>query len=249
MGSEMTTFLKITSKMTMPSLSLIFIMMTTILSLTTSSSHREMTVEVMPGTEDCFFDVVEYGNSLTVEYIVLDGGHGDLDINFRIVSPDGSDVVNNVKSRNGIHKNHGVGAPGDYKVCLDNTFSFISSKTVYFKITNTEEKDDPIENNIGKTDIEYDLKVLDIDDTLRNIKLKISAALYLQKAKRMFDAKDRNLAENNFERVNFVSTVQVLFMICAGIVQLVMVKSLFDVHRTDRKSNGNLLKKLLRMFL
>merc|ERR1719348_1337678 len=99
-------------------------------SIIASSSHREMTVEVMPGTEDCYFDVVEYANSLTVEYIVLDGGHGDLDINFRIVSPDGTDVVNNVKSRNGIHKNHGVGAPGDYKVCLDNTFSYISSKTV-----------------------------------------------------------------------------------------------------------------------
>merc|ERR1719348_449700 len=218
-------------------------------SIIASSSHREMTVEVMPGTEDCFFDVVEYGNSLTVEYIVLDGGHGDLDINFRIVSPDESDLINDVKGRNGVHKNLGAGVPGDYKVCLDNTFSFISSKTVYFKITNAEEKEDPIENNIGINDIEYDLKVLDIDDKLRNIKLMISAALYLQKAKRMFDAKDRNLAENNYERVNFVSTVQVLFMICAGIVQLVMVKSLFDVHRTDRKSNGNLLKKLLRMFL
>ena len=36
------------------------------------------------------------------------------------------------------------------------------------------------------------------------------------------------MAEHNFERVNFWSTVQVAGMLLAGVVQVILVRSLFD---------------------
>ena len=48
------------------------------------SFEREMTVEVPAGAEECFFESVEQGQILEVEYQVIDGGQqNELEINFR----------------------------------------------------------------------------------------------------------------------------------------------------------------------
>ena len=48
------------------------------------SVEREMTVEVPAGAEECFFETVEQGQILEVEYQVIDGGQqNELEINFR----------------------------------------------------------------------------------------------------------------------------------------------------------------------
>lgn len=46
--------------------------------------EREMTVEVPAGAEECFFESVELGQILEVEYQVIDGGQqNELEINFK----------------------------------------------------------------------------------------------------------------------------------------------------------------------
>jgi len=44
--------------------------------------EREMTTPIEPGTKDCFYQYVKAGETLDIEYQVIDGGHGDLDIRF-----------------------------------------------------------------------------------------------------------------------------------------------------------------------
>lgn len=44
--------------------------------------EREMTTPVEPGSKDCFYQYVKAGETLDIEYQVIDGGHGDLDIRF-----------------------------------------------------------------------------------------------------------------------------------------------------------------------
>ena len=46
--------------------------------------EREMTVEVPAGAEECFFEAVQQGQILEVEYQVIDGGQqNELEINFK----------------------------------------------------------------------------------------------------------------------------------------------------------------------
>ena len=67
---------------------------------------------------------------------------------------------------------------GDYKICFDNKFSYISSKTVYFEILNTNEEEeyDDFAGIFGDEEIseEYlDLQVSDIEVQLNKIKSEI----------------------------------------------------------------------------
>lgn len=44
--------------------------------------EREMTTSIEPGAKDCFYQYIKAGETLDIEYQVIDGGHGDLDIRF-----------------------------------------------------------------------------------------------------------------------------------------------------------------------
>ena len=68
--------------------------------------EREMTVNIEAGKEECFYEDVAAGNTLTVEYQVIDGGSGqlsELDINFRIVNSQGQPIFAEFKKPDGAH--------------------------------------------------------------------------------------------------------------------------------------------------
>merc|ERR1712226_125145 len=109
-----------------------------------AASALELTVEVRPRTEECFFAPVSLDDELTVEYQVVDsrgagGQFGDLDINFRIVAPRNYTemavpiLIIEYKKERGRHTYNGT-RWGDYKVCLDNKHSYLNSKTVFLSI-------------------------------------------------------------------------------------------------------------------
>lgn len=198
---------------------------------------REMTVTVAAGKEECFFETVIKGNTLTVEYQVIDGGNtlnqlGDLDINFRITSPRGQPLVAEFKKMDGAHS-HVIEELGDYKICFDNQYSYLASKTVYFELVNENEDEDYddlagiFEDDDTYTDY-YEVQVSDIEAKLKKIKEDIAKARHLQDLIRVTDLKDRSVMEHNFERVNFMSTFYVIVLIVAGLAQVVLVRSLFD---------------------
>lgn len=66
----------------------------------------------------------------------------------------------------------------------------------------------------------------------------------LEKAQRIqnlfkaYEIIDRNLMEHNFERVNFWSLVNISLMVCVGVIQVVMIRSLFE----DRSKIGRVLR-------
>ena len=150
------------------------------------SVEREMTVHVDPGKEECFFESVPASNTLTVEYQVIDGGSGqmaELDINFRIVNPKGQPIFAEFKKPDGSHTYKSEVSVdtnssfesllffqeiGDYKICFDNKFSYLSSKTVYFEIFNINEEEE-YDDLAGIFDDEelpeeyYDVQVSDIE--------------------------------------------------------------------------------------
>lgn len=47
--------------------------------------EREMTTSIEAGSKDCFYQYIKSGETIDIEYQVIDGGHGDLDIRFSFV--------------------------------------------------------------------------------------------------------------------------------------------------------------------
>ena len=81
----------------------------------------------------------------------------------------------------------------------------------------------------------YDIHVQDIKDSVAKVRSQLLQAQMYQDQIRNFEARDRNTAENNYERVNFWSAVHIVLLMLTGIVQVIMVRSLFDEKSTLRR--------------
>jgi len=157
---------------------------------------------------------------------VVDGGpRNEMSISFQLFRPDGVPLVaDNLKSDNAHRVT--VSAAGDYKLCFDNSASRFSSKVVFFDLIIERDSDDGDEEEdeedeeekeqlkrifgANPTDADvYDMKVEDILDALRAIKDKMTRSRRFQDQIRSFESRDRSVAEHNFERVNFYSTMHV----------------------------------------
>lgn len=141
--------------------------------------------------------------------------------------------------------NHRIEAliEGDYKFCFDNTFSAYNVKTVFFEIVVERDDDENIEfeetDNL-RHDQAYELLLQDIRETVTRVQTHVNKVKHLQKTVSTNEARDRYIAEENFTKVNSFSVVQVVIMIMVGIVQVVMVRSLFE----DNSKVNRILRKI-----
>lgn len=199
-----------------------------------------MTVSIAAGSKDCFYHQAKAGELIDIEYQVIDGGHGDLDITFELIEPTGRVIFADFKKSDNIHR-HDVGLDGDYKFCFDNTFSSFNKKTVFFELIiekedeNTEEQwnNDLFE---GLTPEEFvDMKVQDIHDAIATVRNHLAKARQIQDILRSYEARDRNQAEANHFKVNAWSFFQIILMFGVGSLQVIMVRSLFDTNSKVHK--------------
>lgn len=100
----------------------------------------DLTVHIEPGDRACFYEYVKPGQVIDIEYQVIDGGHGDLDVSFELQNPSGYHLVREYKKSDNIHR-VSVTIEGDHEFCFDNSFSTFSQKTVYFEIIIESEGD------------------------------------------------------------------------------------------------------------
>ncbi|XP_022307244.2 protein SpAN-like [Crassostrea virginica] len=194
----------------------------------------DLTVDVKPGHEECFYEEIKKPTSLEVEYQVIDGG--DLDINFMVTSPHGRIMVSELMKSDAVHKLDALDL-GVYKVCFDNTFSHFARKLVFFEIiTGDEDEDEDDDKKDWKAAQEelasiVDMTLEDFKKLLDNVNNNLDTARSDQQVLRNYEARDRNTQENNFQRVNFLSGVQVFIMLSVALTQVLLIRSLFD----DRK--------------
>ena len=74
-----------------------------------------------------------------------------------------------------------------------------------------------------------------IDSSLRK-------AINIQDQIRVTDLKDRSVAEHNFERVNFMSIFYLIVLVTSGLIQVILLRSLFD----DKSMVNTLWSKMLK---
>lgn len=222
------------------------------------SYDREMTVTIDAGKRECFYHFVDSGEIIDIEYQVktvhlrsdnipnqfsvfqvIDGGHGDLDINFDLSDPNKRILYADFKKPDNLHR-HEVKLPGDYAFCFDNTISHLNKKTVFFELIIEREGE---ENRKDENDLYeglrpeevYDLQVQDIQDSIHTVRAHLTKARQVQEVLRSHEARDRNLVEENYYKVNVWSAFQVLAMMLVGAVQVIMLRSLFDANSKVNK--------------
>ncbi|KAJ8979918.1 hypothetical protein NQ317_003660 [Molorchus minor] len=135
---------------------------------------------------------------------------------------------------------------GDYKFCFDNTFSSFNTKTVFFELSiEGDSQGWDSEENIDfvQADQIYELKMQDVHEVVNNIRNHITKIRHLQELIKSSETRDRNIAEENYFKVNTYSFLQFLLMIAVGLVQVVMVRSLFDDQSKVNKIWKNFEKK------
>ena len=198
-----------------------------------SGFSSQLTVEVEPGREECYYQVLDLGQSLTLDYQVLDtsGEIASLDIDFNLSLPSGEPIVVQYRREAGRHSFPGGNYQvGDYRICFNNKFSVLSSKLVLFEVTvdKEEEADRGGRRGLGEGQ-DYQETAEELDNILYNIRQLVVAASIDQTRMLVWNAKDRRLADRKIKRVNNMSFVIVSFIIIGGLLQVFMIKRLFEV--------------------
>lgn len=177
---------------------------------------------------------------LKPSFKVIDGGQGDLDINFEL-SHNGRMIFVDYKKSDNVHRYEKPHSGGEFKICFDNTISHFNTKTVFFEMI-IEDPNNPQEDNDVFNDMEglspeefYEMKVQDIQDIIHNVKSRMGKARQLQDLLRSYEARDRNLAELNCSRVNVFSGLLISLMVSVGILQVFMIKSLFETDPKQKR--------------
>ncbi|KAG6932590.1 transmembrane p24 trafficking protein 5 [Chelydra serpentina] len=196
------------------------------------SLDSDFTFTLPAGRKECFFQTMRQGASLEVEYQVLDGA--GLDVDFYLESPRGEILVFHQRKSDGVHTVETE--DGDYMFCFDNTFSTISEKMIFFELildNMGEGEQEDWKKYITGTDM-LDMKLEDILESINSVKTRLSKSLQIQTLLRAFEARDRNIQESNFDRVNFWSMVNLGIMVVVSAVQVYLLKSLFEDKRKSR---------------
>ncbi|XP_071751696.1 transmembrane emp24 domain-containing protein 5 [Centroberyx gerrardi] len=205
-----------------------------VLAAFSQSLDSDFTFTLPAGRKECFYQTMKKDASLEIEYQVLDGA--GLDVDFHISSPSGHVLFSDYRKSDGVHTVETE--DGDYMFCFDNTFSAVSEKIIFFELildnmdSEAEEPEDWKEYVHG-TDM-LDMKLEDIMDTINSVKARLGKSVQIQTVLRAFEARDRNLQESNFDRVNMWSFTNLIVMVLVSAVQVYLVRSLFDDKKKVR---------------
>uniref|UniRef100_A0A8C9TZE3 Phosphatidylinositol glycan anchor biosynthesis, class C n=1 Tax=Scleropages formosus TaxID=113540 RepID=A0A8C9TZE3_SCLFO len=198
------------------------------------SLDSDFTFTLPAGRKECFYQTMRKDASLEIEYQVLDGA--GLDVDFSLYSPSGNMLIADYRKSDGVHTVETE--DGDYMFCFDNTFSAVSEKIIFFELIldnmeDLEGGDPDWKEYVHGTDM-LDMKLEDIMDTINSVKARLGKSLQIQTVLRAFEARDRNLQESNYERVNLWSCTNLIVMVVVSGVQVYLLRSLFDDKRKSR---------------
>jgi len=220
------------------------LMMSVINTMYGKSSHRQMTVSVAAGTEDCFYlPEIKPGQSIDVEYQVTSSSTatGQNDITARLWSPlpESQLLYENHMQTEG-SKMIDAENEGDYKFCLDNMVSTWTDKMVWFEVAVSDPQDDyeddymededweEVRANNEDTESLFEMKMEDIKKSVHDVRISVGKMRHYQFMVGAQMSKDSHQVGMNLERINFWSVIHLLIMISVGFIQVYMVRQLFD---------------------
>ncbi|KFO32784.1 Transmembrane emp24 domain-containing protein 5 [Fukomys damarensis] len=181
----------------------------------------DLTFTLPAGQEECFHSRALKA-SLEVQHQVLDGAGADFD--FHLASPGGKTLVFEQRKPDRVHTVETE--VGDCMFCFDNAFGTISEKVLFFELIlgnmgeQAQEQEDWKKDIIG-TDI-LEMKLEDIRESINSIVSRVSKSIHVQTLPSANEAHDRSMQENNFDRVNSWSTVNLDVIVLVSATQVYM---------------------------
>jgi protein ERP2 len=208
-----------------------------------SSINTEFSVVVEAGSRECFYQNLKEGLEIYFDYQVIQGG--ELDITFWLNSPSNRILITDLKKDLGQHK-FKTEENGEFRFCFDNSFSRFAQKQVFFYMYSPDHFIDP---DFPLSDLELKATQVDpsseLDTTIEYFNQRFTLvqdnlehAQRLQAQFKMYEHVDRFVMENNYASVNFWSIINICLMIGVGVVQVVMIRSLFE----DKSKIGRALR-------
>ena len=175
---------------------------------------------------ECFYEHFETGSQMEVQYQVLTGG--ELDINFMVKNPQGAFIVID-------HSSEGwwpldIDETGEYAICLDNTLSRLSSRLVFLSMITTAGTTDM---DLRESEATVDPVAEEMTQKVNRIELKLSKVVSMQHYFRAREARHRIMAESNSSKVFWWSMLECVLMVTSGLIQVVVIRSLFRTRRKD----------------
>ncbi|KAL7845162.1 hypothetical protein AOLI_G00233540 [Acnodon oligacanthus] len=198
-------------------------------------TDSELTFVLPAGHTECFFQSAPRNGTLEVEYQVIAGA--GMDVDFSVISPHGIQLISEFRRSDGVHMVEPT-EEGDYQLCFDNSFSRFSEKMVFFEVilegaANDVGPDDEWAG-LGEPENLLEYKLEDIRESMDSVHRHLERSRQMQTVLRAFEARDRNLLEDNLWRVSFWSCTTLVVMLVVAITQVYTVRRLFDDKRRIR---------------
>ncbi|XP_051993587.1 transmembrane emp24 domain-containing protein 1-like [Xyrauchen texanus] len=189
----------------------------------------EFTFLLPAARTECFYQTAIHNGSIEIEFQVIAGA--GMDVDFSIISPHGIHLVSEFRRSDGVHTVEPTEA-GDYQICFDNTFSRFSEKMVFFEVILDNQSNDVGADDewagLGEPESLLEYKLDDIRETMDSVHRHLERSRQMQTVLRAFEARDRNLLEDNLWRVSFWSCVNLLVLLSVALTQVYTVRRLFD---------------------
>lgn len=213
------------------------------------SLQSELSIIVEAGKRECFHQFLVPNLVVETDYQVLSGG--DLDVSYWISSPTNRVLFTEVR-RQGGQTQLRTEERGEYRFCFDNSFSRFQHKQVFFFLSTGDNFVDPFFPQGSSSDpqqqqyqavkdqlgAELDGKLENIQESFHRVSANLEKAQRMQSLFRGFELIDRNAMEESYERVNFWSVVNIAVLLVVAVIQVFMIRSLFE----DRSKVGKVLR-------
>ncbi|KAK2717921.1 transmembrane emp24 domain-containing protein 7-like [Artemia franciscana] len=181
----------------------------------------ELTFEVQDKGSECFYQDLTKGESSTIEFQVVTGGHYDIDMTLK--SPKDEVLFQAVQKQYDSHT-FNAGMEGTYSACFSNEFSTFSHKLVYvdWQVNNEEPLPGMEANPTAMTQMET---------SAQSVHENLNTIIDYQTHHRLRESQGRKRAEIINDRVMVWSIGETVAILVVSVGQVWIVKSFFDERR------------------
>lgn len=195
-----------------------------------SLQHVSFTIEVRANTREYFYETLGPGDVVRMDWQVIKGG--DFDIDFFFTEPDYTMRVVELRS-SGSFAVVSIKEHGEYEFCLDNKFSKMTDKLVFFSVeveTSEEKTSEAPPSPFTEANLTAEIarsRLVGISESLHKVYLQ-------QEFFRAQEARQRYVLERNNSRVLWWSLLECAVLVAASVVQVMVIRRLFRTRRKDR---------------
>ncbi|XP_068247029.1 transmembrane emp24 domain-containing protein 2 [Palaemon carinicauda] len=182
-------------------------------------------VTVDAHAEECFFEKATTGTKLGLAFEVAEGGFLDIDI--KILSPDGNTIHEGERESNGRYT-FPASMDGVYTYCFSNKMSTMTPKIVMFSMDVGEA--DKKSASAGGTGDEAE-GGNKMEDMIRELSAALSGVKHEQDYMEVRDRIHRSINDNTNSRVVLWSVFEALVLVAMTVGQVYYLKQFFEVRR------------------